>query len=504
MNCSSTHVLLLALICCVSQATQILRLSPDSFAHTIEKHKLVLVIFHAVWCPQSQEIANTLQKMMRDERFVADITSMNVKIAVVEGADKDESLRHQLGIEEYPHISLFIEGSQVKFDGIDNSEEELLNFIKRKHNNFSKEIFSFNEIEAVIQTQHHMVLFTGKKTHPRFKPFIEASHKFDQEKFAFTTSQEIMDQLDLERNEVYILFTGGRVLKFDKAWKEDSISRWVYVNTSPKLKELDEELLDFLQATKSPALVLLLPHSENKDDEKSTNEELLKFLEDNASLFINTYYGVICHQENSHCHALFDAAQYEASHPALIAVKHHKDHVTPLIFEYPDEDLLKNPLKKWLELIDQGSAPLYSFNDPRGDIPIGDSSTVAFTNFFSLSGIIGGDRDLVLIIVDNKTESMELWRTAQDNFVRIQGALSQQSSNSIIFRAFNADRNSHFALQIKSSKVPFVRFYQKHQISNYHETRLAELDTLEKIVNLILDLASGDMPELNNMFDNDI
>ena len=62
---------------------------------------------------------------------------------------------------------------------------------------------------------------------------------------------------------------------------------WVYLNTYPRVKHMDEDLVSRILDDQSPAIVLFLPDSDPHDDVPG----LKKFFEDSSDLYYETLYG---------------------------------------------------------------------------------------------------------------------------------------------------------------------------------------------------------------------
>lgn len=103
-----------------------IELNDKNFKEQIEKSKLVLVDFYAVWCGPCGMQAKVLDKLNNSRSLEFDIAKVNV--------DEAPEISAEYGIESIPTLMIFKDNNLVRKIVGYTEEDELLNIISEINN----------------------------------------------------------------------------------------------------------------------------------------------------------------------------------------------------------------------------------------------------------------------------------------------------------------------------------------------------------------------------------
>lgn len=489
--------LCIAILCLISSTVYATTLTPEGLIEAIRHDTPLLAIIGVTWCHESTRVVSAIDDIDTELRTYA---HTHIHTAVVIEDRLEGGFRQELGIDEYPHISLFIDGTQIRYDGNDNSVYEIAKFVDRKLRTECVYIRDMRVIDEMITSEAKVVLFTGNKSHEMYREFVIANHMYDELVYYYSDNASILDAYDLDANSLYVVLNRSMHTKYDGTWQSEEINKWIYDNTTPRLTYMTDQLYDQIISTKSPALILLLGHEQADGD--THNRELVQFMQDSSAVYYATFYGVICNATSDACDRLMRVCRYVPVWPSVVAVLQRGDHDDAMVFEYPGDDLNTHDLGRWLEDVKKGTAKLYTLNDPRAKQPQNPSNHLKFIDFDSLSSILGSSSDLILALVDDDSERSTEWLDVADRLNDIAGRLDAYDiADKVKFRVINMQRNSVFAFDIEKNDIPSVRFYRRYDAANPHRFGLEELRTRVHVLNMVVDLASEDLLKDGSIYD---
>lgn len=469
----------------------------------IETGDPVLVIFGADWCPESISVASIMNQI---ERLVG---KLGVRSMLVQGADQDPGFRQELGIEEYPHIALFIDEVQIKFDGLANTVDEIVGFVKRKISSHCRRLESREELLKELANKSSLILFTGNKRTQKYKSVVESNHMTENQVYFFTEDKELIEALKIKKDNLYIFLNSKEALPaiFNGKWMPDDINKWVFNQLTPALTELTPQLLETLLSTKSPVLVLFLDSptttSTTPESSSSSISPIIAFLQEHSHIFRDDHYGIICYKSNPSCTSLASLSSYTPQYPCMTVFRWHDIDDIVISFDYRHDDVDDVSMMMWIDDVRYDRADVNVVNDDRC---YRDSSAILkLIDFRGMIEGIGGSEDLFVVFVDDLSEESELVRGVQTRVLEVEERVKNAGfGDSIIFRMFNMNRNSIFTLKINKSETPFARFYRRNDPQRFKQFRMDQLSTTTSILNKIVDLASDDLPALDSLNEEDI
>ena len=454
----------------------------DSAHRLIDKHPFLLVVFDAKWCQQSHTAVKAIHSLAKGKS--EEIKDLGVILAVVTGMDNREDLRKVYDIEEYPHVSAFVQGAQVKYDGLEYTPDGYLEFLKRKAQTFTHSAEKVEEIEDRLNERDHLVLYFGSRDHARYKFFVEASHKFDGMLFLHASTPEIQERYSLVRDNLYILKKGGHREQFRKAWKRDRILNWIYLNTYPRIKTMDEDLLSKILDDQSPSLVLFLPNDNPDKDEETA--DLIPFFTKHADLFYESYYFGICPLSSPECTRLIQSVPlFTPDRPGLYLLTHHPSHPTPIPFKYSEEEISRDRLHGWLQGIRRGDVHMVTHSEEKSH-----GEGIEKITWMDIHSSLGSDKDMLIVFIDNQSRHGQMFNTAKGRMDKVKDKMEEKGDKHVRFGYFDVDKNSVYGLNIDRNSIPFVRYYKRYESGQYTQVPLKDVQTVEQIVNLILDVSS--------------
>ena len=156
---------------------------------------------------------------------------------------------------------------------------------------------------------------------------------------------------------MYVLKKSGHHEQYKKAWKRDRIMNWVYLNTYPRVKHMDEDLVSRILDDQSPAIVLFLPDSDPHGDVPV----LKRFFEDSSDLYYETLHGGklpdysgICEASSLTCDRLLKSSNVKLLAPAIAIFTFHPSHSEPIVFRFKDEEINRERLNSWIVDVREG------------------------------------------------------------------------------------------------------------------------------------------------------
>lgn len=484
-------IFLLLLILLISSAlsshhqTDIIELNENNLDKAIAKYQKLFILFDAKWCTESQQAVKAMEKFAKAHSVEIE-NEMKVTLGIYKDADKDEDLRAKYDIDGYPHIALFMDGAQIKFDEIGFSKSSYLDFLQKKADSYSHEVKNLEELKNYIEEKEHVVLYFGSKSHARYKFFVEASHKFDTLFFTYADNPYIQDEYTLLRDNIYILKKNGKHEQFRKAWKRDRLMNWIYLNTYPPAKILDDDLLDKILYEQSPAIVLFLEAKE---------PSLQTFFEENHDLYYETHYGAICLMHSKICKKFIKEAGLSVEPPTIKALNFHPSSDQPLSFSYPHEEINRQVLSDWLKALKKGSQMMDVKSQPLPPFS-SQSSLLKQVNFEHFHELFDAKKDLFLFFRPSNCPDPDACATLRSNLEMVASTMKANGDDHIFFGEFDLEANSHFGLFLKNEDEPygpFVRYYKRYETQEAQQVDIKELSSVKAIINFILDLSSEDI-----------
>lgn len=104
-------------------------------------------------------------------------------------------------VPAYPHIKVFVDGKFVEeYEGV-RKADDLVKYLKKNFGYTSNELINSGEVEALLNTLHHVVLGYFERYTGLQSAFLKASFVLkDRAKFGHITSSHMLEKLGLKNN----------------------------------------------------------------------------------------------------------------------------------------------------------------------------------------------------------------------------------------------------------------------------------------------------------------
>ena len=465
---------------------QITELKVEEFQKEVITNPRMLVLFDAGWCPTSVAALKTLRELVNLHSHK--LQELGITVAKVKGADHPdaEDVRKLYGIEEYPHISLFLHGGQVRYLLQVDDTQELLSFLDANAHSDTREA-TLELINSQLSKENSRVLmFTGNKLHPRFSVFLETCLYFKEIVCFHGGDHLVIDNWKLGPNQLYVLGNEQQPIHYKSGWRREKIMEWVHQKTVIQFGELTEELAERILNQQMPTIFLLLGPEHQTPQEQSEDHHLLEFLRKHANIYSSQYLSVFCKEGDKTCTTFLKQLPATLEHPALALVLFHPEMDEPLLFVYKHDEINKSLVHNWITDVQQGKV-MMKFKSEQDSIQ---SDGLLKIGYQGIKQRVGGDHDMLLLIGGNPYFHSSDWNAFRKTLSEIHGYISKSGHKDPIIAYFDKDSNSHYGLNLETFGEPTLRYYRKHEAKPAGVLTNIKQQTVSSILEFIEDLSS--------------
>ncbi|XP_026316939.1 protein disulfide-isomerase [Hyposmocoma kahamanoa] len=243
----------------------VLVLSKSNFDSVISTTSYILVEFYAPWCGHCKslapEYAKAASKLLEE--------GSAIKLAKVD-ATQEQELAENYGVRGYPTLKFFKNGNPVDYTG-GRQADDIVAWLKKKTGPPAIVVASTEQAKELISANNVVVFgFFPDQTTDKAKSFLNVAEQVDDQVFAIVSSEEVIKELEVQANDL-VLFKNFEdpLVKYEaKEIDEDSIKKWVFVNSMPYIVEFSHETASKIFGGQIKYHLLLFLSKKNGDFEK--------------------------------------------------------------------------------------------------------------------------------------------------------------------------------------------------------------------------------------------
>jgi Thioredoxin-like domain len=461
------------------------------FETYLPTHPRILVLFEAGWCPTSSSALQTLQSLLTHHS--EKLNELGLSIAKVSGADEAEAdhFRNILAIEEYPHISLFLHGAQVRYLSQIDDTSALISFLEAHAHSDSREASVESIKISLFKDGRNVLVFTGTKSHPRFATFLEACLHFQEVVCFHGGNHEVLENWKLRANQLY-LFSGdqGKHIQYKTGWRRERLFTWIHEHTVLLFPELDDAYLERIFDQQTPTIFLLLGPDGQPEEDKIEDTKLLSFLRENPQLFSSKYLSSYCKQGDSRCNQLISRLPARITHPSLFLILFHPEIDEPLVFLYDHHEINRNLIESWISDVQKGRV-MMEYTSETTEIQ---TDGLIKMGYREIKEYVGGAEDILIVFGGNSFFESSDWQRLRSELSEIVSQMMKNNISGLKIAFFNTSNNSHYSLSIPTS--PQLRLYRKHELPPASTLQLKPIPSQSAILDWLSETSSRDLQSL--------
>ncbi|XP_063623680.1 protein disulfide-isomerase [Cydia splendana] len=247
----------------------VLVLSKSNFDTTVQANNFILVEFYAPWCGHCKslapEYAKAATKLLEEES--------PIKLAKVD-ATQEQELAENYGVRGYPTLKFFKNGSPIDYTG-GRQADDIISWLKKKTGPPAVAVTSAEQAKELISANNVIVFgfFPDQET-AKAKAFLNTAGLVDDQVFAIVSDEKLIKELEAEAEDVvlYKNFEEPRVKYEEAQFDEDSIKKWVFVQSMPLIVEFSHETASKIFGGQIKYHLLLFLSKKNGDFDKYVQE----------------------------------------------------------------------------------------------------------------------------------------------------------------------------------------------------------------------------------------
>ncbi|XP_049874242.1 protein disulfide-isomerase [Pectinophora gossypiella] len=247
----------------------VLVLSKANFDSVISSTDYVLVEFYAPWCGHCKSLAPEYAKAATK---LAEEDSP-IKLAKVD-ATQEQELAENYGVRGYPTLKFFKNGSPIDYSG-GRQADDIVAWLKKKTGPPAVEVASAEQAKELIAANPVIVFgFFSDQSTPKAKSFLGVAGLTDDQVFAIVSDEKVIKELEADDEDVVLFknFEDPRVKYTGETFDEDSVKKWVFVNSMPYIVEFSHETASKIFGGQIKYHLLLFLSKKNGDFEKYIEE----------------------------------------------------------------------------------------------------------------------------------------------------------------------------------------------------------------------------------------
>lgn len=228
----------------------VLVLTTKNFDEVVNKNKIVMVEFYAPWCGHCKSLAPKyaeLAKVMREEH--------TIPVGKVDATVETE-LGSRFGIQGYPSLKLFVNGSPIEYKG-QRELKDMKEFILKKTQDPSEEVKSVEDLNKLKTDNKVVIVYFGSESEDNFKAFQATALGYDNVKFVHVFDNSMFSAFTAEANSV-VLFK-----QFDEGenrmvgtYTSEMLTKFVEDNRYATVLEFDQEAAEKIFGKEESAIFL--------------------------------------------------------------------------------------------------------------------------------------------------------------------------------------------------------------------------------------------------------
>lgn len=228
----------------------VLVLGDDNFDSALSHYEHILVEFYAPWCGHCKKLAPEYAKAAQVLRK----SDPPLYLAKVD-ATIHKNLATKFGIEGFPTLKLFTNGSPSEYNG-GRTEAEIVAWMKKKTGPAIRTLNSLAEVESFSQEAEVVLVYFGDNS-SHLDAFNRVARSNDDLLFASVNSQEANTKYEVQSGTV-VLFK-----KFDEGRNnltgeltEESLRTFIKAHSTPLVMKFDEKCAQVIFGKATPGLFL--------------------------------------------------------------------------------------------------------------------------------------------------------------------------------------------------------------------------------------------------------
>jgi len=250
--------------------SNVMDLTELDFQNFISEFKFALVNFHALWCRYSKKLKPVWKEIGEDLKS----GGYDVAVARVEAYD-EKKLAEQYGIEGYPTIKLFIDGTPHDYNG-ERTKEQILEFVDRKTKKALKTVDSVDAVKNYLKDYEWVGIVAGADTANQDTVKNVASNVGDV-LFLATTSDAVKKEYNVQDGQFVLVnnISGDNKVDTD-ALTVDSLTKFIETNKFPSIAKFSKGTAERVFLSEDPSMILLRKSGDDKAESafKEANQQI--------------------------------------------------------------------------------------------------------------------------------------------------------------------------------------------------------------------------------------
>jgi protein disulfide-isomerase A1 len=225
----------------------VLVLGEDNFDEAIKQNEFLLVEFYAPWCGHCKKLA---PEYARAAQTLAQDTPP-LYVAKVD-ATIHKNLGSRFGIQGYPTLKFFINGTPSEYNG-GRTDKEIVNWLRKKTGPATKTLNTVEEVESFKNNNEVAVVLFGEES----DAFSRVARGNEEVVFGVASAQEVLDNYSVAKGSIILFkkFDEGRN-EFTGELTDEAITSFVETNSVPLTMKFDEKCAQLIFGKATPGLFL--------------------------------------------------------------------------------------------------------------------------------------------------------------------------------------------------------------------------------------------------------
>ncbi|KAK3269910.1 hypothetical protein CYMTET_21667 [Cymbomonas tetramitiformis] len=199
----------------------------SNFSETVLEVEYALVEFYAPWCGHCKKLAPDYAQAASELKQI--VPKVNI---VKVDADAHPDLGERFGVQSYPTIKWFRNGTSEEFDG-DRTARAIVNFVEKATKESVISVQTLDEFSKLMDSNRAFILaFFETLEGAQWDLFLETAAMFPSVTFAQTSSKEVAAANDVQKLTFFRHFDAGN-LKYDGEWNAQHLRNFVHENKLP-------------------------------------------------------------------------------------------------------------------------------------------------------------------------------------------------------------------------------------------------------------------------------